>query len=157
MNVSDLVEAVVLAGAEYFLDIALRRGGEGGRRRSRLSSELVAGEVGGVQVAGVGLAPGQRVRLQLLQELLLLLPGGPGGVHTAELLHHARALLQHLPAPLLLLLPRLALLLGALGPISLEEIGQRVLQNAVAGLFTLGPALCCQTFSLWGLGIFDVF
>ena len=108
-------------------------------------------------MARVGAAPGQRVRLQLLQQLLLLLPGGPGGVHTAELLHHARALLQHLPAPLLLLLPRLALLLGALGPISLEEIGQRVLQNAVAGIFTLRPSLWCQTFSLWGLGIFNVF
>ena len=155
LSVCDLMKAVVLSRAQYFLDIALRRGGEGRRRRSLLSSELVAGEVGGVQVAGVGAAPGQRVGLQLLQQLLLVLSGHL--LRSAKLLHHADALLKYLPPALLLLPPCLPLLLGSLASVSLEEIGQRVLQYAVASLFTPGPILSCQTSPLWGLGIFDVF
>ena len=84
-----------------------------------------------------------------------MLPGNL--LSSAKLLHHADTLLQHLPPPLLLLPPCLPLLLRSLGPVSFEEIGQRVLQNAVASLFTPESVLSCQTSPLWGLGIFDVF
>ena len=154
-HLSDLVEAVVLSGAEYLLDVAVRWGGEGRGGGRVLAPELVTGEVGGVQVAGVGPCPGQRVGLELLQQLLLVLPADL--VTAAELLHHADALLQDLPPALLLLPPRLPLLLGSLGAVPLEQIGQRVLQNAVARLFTLGAVLGCQTSPLWGLGRLDVF
>ena len=59
MYVSDLVEAVVLSGAEYFLDIVVRRGGEGRRRGGVRGPELVTREVGSVEVGGVGLGPGK--------------------------------------------------------------------------------------------------
>ena len=86
------------------------------------------------------------------------MPGDPGDLlNTTKLLHHADALLQDLPPALLLLPPRLVVLLGSLRPVSLEQIGQRVLQNAGARLFTLGPVLSCETPPLWRPGIFDVF
>ena len=61
MSVPDLVEAVVLSRAEDLLDVVVRRGWEGRWRGSVpvLTTELVAGEVGGVEVTRVGPGPGQ--------------------------------------------------------------------------------------------------
>ena len=139
LNPQYLVEAVVLAGAEDLLDVGVRWGWEGRGGGSVRGPELITGVVTVVQLARPALRPRQGARLghqgaglQLLDQLLLVLPGDL--LRPSEVLHHADALLQHLPPPLLLLAHRLPPLPHCQAGVSLEEVSQRVLQQPVAGL-----------------------
>ena len=152
-----LVEAVVLARAEDLLDVGVRGRGVGWGRGSVRCSDLITGVVGSILDTRLCLRSregarldAQLARLELLEQLLPVLPGDLLG--PAELLHHADALLQHLPPPLLLLGDGVP---GRLAALPLEQISQRVLKNAVAARRL--SLLACQTSPLWGLaGIFNV-
>ena len=155
-----LVEAVVLARAEDLLDVGVRGRGVGWGRGSVRGSDLITGVVGSILHTRLCLRSregarldAQLARLELLKQLLPVLPGDL--LSPAELLHHADALLQHLPPPLLLLGDGLPPVPGRLAALPLEQISQRVLKNAVAARRL--SLLACQTSPLWGLaGIFNV-